>query len=148
MPLNIGKAQIRGWETGIKFSFFRERFYANIFSTWMKETDETAASATKGKRLIYSPDYKFDFIWGININNLSSSFNYRFVDKRYTTTENTKSLPDYHLLNGNLSYKIQFDKITVDTKIQVLNIFDKSIFLNDGFPMPGREYRFSLGLNY
>jgi len=148
MPQNIGKAQIRGLETCIKFSICQDRFYANFFHTYMRATDETDQAANQGKRLIYRPDSKFDLIWGMKLKHLSTSINYRRVSKRFTTIDNLKSLPAYQLLNSSISYFVSVYNFNMETKFQLLNIFDESIYLNDGFPMPGREFRFSLGFNY
>lgn len=147
-PLNIGKARIQGVETGIKFNQPEDLFSLNIFHTWMKATDETPKSLKKGKRLIYRPDSKLDIAGGIKIGQLNLNLNYRIVSKRYTSTDNEQTLPNYQLLNGNIGYRLMLAGFSVDTKLDVLNILDKSVYLNDGFPMPGREVRFTMGLNY
>lgn len=148
MPLNIGDARIRGIETGARFSLPQDLFYVNVFYTWMKATDETANSLTEGKRLIYRPDNKLDIKTGIKIKGISLNINYRIVSKRYTSTDNSQELPNYQLLNGNIGYTLSILGFDVETKFQALNILDKSVYLNDGFPMPGREIRFTLGLDY
>jgi vitamin B12 transporter len=147
-PLNIGNARIRGIETGVKFIQAQDLFSLSVFHTWMKATDETANSLSKGKRLIYRPDSKLDLFGGIKIGHINLNLNYRIVSKRYTATDNEQSLPNYQLLRGNIAYKLKIAGFSVDSKLDVLNILDKSIYLNDGFPLPGREVRFTLGLNY
>jgi vitamin B12 transporter len=147
-PLNIGNAKIRGIETGIKFNQAQDLYSLSIFHTWMKATDETANSLSKGKRLIYRPDSKLDFAGGIMIGQINLNLNYRIVSKRYTSTDNKQTLPNYQLLNGNIGYRLKINGFSIDTKLDVLNMLDKSVYLNDGFPMPGREIRFTLGLNY
>ncbi len=147
-PLNIGNAKIQGLETGIKFNQTEDRFSLSIFHTWMKATDETPNSLTEGKRLIYRPDSKLDIAGGIKIGQLNLNLNYRVVSKRYTSTDNAQTLPNYHLFNGNVGYGLKIAGFSIKTKLDVLNILDKSVYLNDGFPMPGREVRFTMGLSY
>ncbi|HEX9970975.1 MAG TPA: TonB-dependent receptor [bacterium] len=148
MPLNIGEANISGIEAGLKFRLPQEIAYLEIFHTWMKASDGTANSTTKGKRLIYRPDNKLDIQIGSAIQNFSINFNYRLVSKRYIAADNSSSLSGYSLLNGNVSYSLPIAGFSFDAKLQVLNILDKSIYIYDGYPLPGREVRLNLGIGY
>ena len=148
MPLNIGKANISGIETGVKFRLPNEIAYLEVFHTWMKATDETPNSPTKGKRLIYRPNSKLDVQIGSTVKQFSINLNYRLVSKRYILSDNSNSLSDYNLLNGNVSYSLPIAGFVFDAKLQVLNMLDKSIYVYDGYPLPGREIRLNLGVNY
>ncbi|MCI0494329.1 TonB-dependent receptor [candidate division KSB1 bacterium] len=148
MPLNIGKAKIAGIETGAKFRLPNDITYLEVFHTWLKATDETPNSATEGKRLIYRPTSKLDLQIGSAIKRFSINLNYRLVSNRYILADNSSSLSDYNLFNGNISYSIPMAGFVMDAKLQVLNLFDKSIYIYDGYPLPGREMRFSVGINY
>lgn len=148
MPLNIGKAQISGIETGMKFRLPNDIAYLEVFHTWLKATDETPNSPTKGKRLIYRPNSKLDIQFGSTLKRFSFNLNYQLVSERYILADNSSSLSDYNLLNGNVSYSLPIAELALDAKIQVLNILDKSIYIYDGYPLPGREIRFSLGVVY
>lgn len=148
MPLNIGKANISGIETGIKFRLPKEIAYLEIFHTWMKATDQTPQSATKGKRLIYRPNSKLDIQVGSTVKRFSINLNYQVVSKRYISGDNSQSLSDYRLLNGNIGFTFPFSGFTFDTRLQILNLLNKSIYIYDGYPLPGREFRISLGISY
>ena len=114
----------------------------------MKATDETTNASTQGNQLIYRPDSKLDIKSGIKIWGISLNLNYQIVGKCYTSTDNSQKLPNYQLFSGNIGYTLNILGFDVETKLHALNILDKSVYLNDGFPMPGREIRFTLGLNY
>jgi len=149
MPLNIGKAHISGIETGVKFRLPNEIAYLDIFHTWLKATDETPNSSTKGKRLIYRPNNKLDIQIGSAMKRFSINLNYLLVSKRYIFADNSSSLSDYNLLNGNVGYSLpMMAGFVLEAKLQILNLLDKSIYIYDGYPLPGREIRFSLGVNY
>ncbi len=148
MPFNIGKAHISGIETGVKFHLPNDITYLEIFHTWLKATDETPNSVTKGKRLIYRPDSKLDIQIGSSMNRFSINLNYRLVSKRYILADNSGSLSNYNLLNGNISYRLPIAGFQFDAKLHILNILDKSIYIYDGYPLPGREIRVGLGVNY
>ena len=148
MPLNIGRAKTSGIETGVQFRLPAEIAYLEIFHTWMKATDETPRSATEGKRLVYRPGSKLDVQLGSKIKQFSINFNYRRVSKRYILGDNSVSLPEYDLLNGNASFSLPLANFVVAARIQVLNLLDKSIYAYDGYPLPGREVRIGLGVTY
>jgi outer membrane cobalamin receptor len=148
MPLNIGEATISGFEAGVKIRLPRELAYLEIFHTWMQATDETPNSATNGKRLIYRPDNKLDLQIGSTVQNFSINLNYRLVSKRYIAADNSSSLPGYQLLNGNINYALPLAGFVFDVKLEVLNILDRSVYVYDGYPMPGREFRLNLGVSY
>ncbi len=147
-PTNVGEANITGIESGFKVRIPGDWAYINIFYTKMKATDETDNSLSKGKRLIYRPDDKWDFLIGTHIGILNLNLNYRIASRSYTDADNSKSLDGYQTLNANVSSTLNISGLSVDLKLQGINLTDEMIFLNDGYPLPGREFRFSVGINY
>ena len=107
-PQNVGKAKIAGLESGVKINLPNNMAYLNIFYTKMRATDETPGSATKGNRLIYRPDNKLDISTGLKLFGIKLNLNYRIVSKSFVTSDNSKQLPKYELLNGNLGYDFSF----------------------------------------
>jgi len=69
---------------------------------------------------------------------------YRIVDNRYTTSDNTKMLPKYSVLNAHVSSSVGLAGIVIEIRLEILNAFDKSIWTYEGYPMPGRQFRLSL----
>ncbi len=147
-PVNLGKAKIEGFENAFVFHMPNDIVSLKIAHTCMKAVDETDNSENKGNRLIYRPDQKVDFTFGLNFGVFMTNLNYRFIGKRFTDAANKNSLDRYYLLNGNIIVKISFKYITINSKIQVMNILNDSIDILDGYPLPGREYRFTVGLEY
>ena len=70
------------------------------------------------------------------------------VDKRYSTADNSDKLPEYQVLSGNIGLSFMLYRLKFVTRIQGLNILNKSISIIDGYPTPGREFRFSLEVIY
>lgn len=147
-PTNIGKAKIAGVETGVKFRAPSEKLYANVYYTKMKATNETDGSLNKGQRLIYRPDDKWDFMVGTKLGPMSANLNYRVVSKSYINADNSSSLDGYSLVNANIGTTLKITSIMLNLRLQVLNLTDELVFLNDGYPLPGREYRFTVGVDY
>ncbi len=147
-PMNIGKANINGIETGLKIGLPANIIHLDIFYTWMNATDQTPNSVNRGKRLIYRPDNKLDILIGSKFAFFSANLNYSRVSKRYISTDNSQALSNYRLLNGNIGFIFPFAGFTFDTRLQILNMLNKSVYLYDGYPLPGREFRVSLGIRY
>ncbi len=148
MPLNVGRANIKGIEAGIKYRLPQNIAYLEVFHTWLKAIDETPDGASNGKRLTYRPNSKLDISIGSNFKGLALNLNYRLVSKRYTLADNTQSLPEYNLLDGNIGYSLPIGGFAFDARLLVSNMLDKSLYLVDGYPSPGREFRLSLGISY
>ncbi|MDW7679370.1 MAG: TonB-dependent receptor [bacterium] len=145
-PLNTSAALISGVESGVKYSLPGNIADVKIFHTWMKATDETNRSSDKGNWLIYRPEHKLDILTGVRLGGFSTNLNLRLVGKRYIAADNSNSLPKYHLLNGNLSYHFDLASVGSSITLQALNLLNKSVYLNDGYPLPGREFRLTIGV--
>ncbi len=147
-PSNVGTAKIRGIESGLRFRLPSEAAYIHINYTSMKAIDETDGSENKGKRLIYRPDNKWDVLVGTKLGSFYANIDYRIVSQSYTTADNSASLNGYQILNGNIGTTMGISGLKVDVKLQGLNLANKHLFIADGYPLPGREFRFTVGIEY
>jgi outer membrane receptor for ferrienterochelin and colicins len=147
-PQNIGKATVAGLESTFTFRSPNNRFFFKIIHSWMKAKNNAPDSPDTGKQLIYRPDSKTDILTGFSIAPLRLNLNYRIISKRFTLSDNSSSIPGYSLLNGNVNLSCVLFGIAFDATLQMRNLLDKSISILEGYPIPGREIRFSLGFNY
>ena len=147
-PRNLGKALIKGVENHFTLRLPGNKTYIKIGHTFMKATDEAVDSPNQGNRLIYRPDSKLDISTGLNTGPISINLNYRIVGKRFTNPDNSGKLPEYQIFNGNIGSSFSIGKIRLNVKFQALNLLNKSVYLLDGYPLPGREYRVSAGFEY
>ncbi|MBN2030518.1 TonB-dependent receptor [bacterium] len=147
-PTNVGIAKIRGIESEIQFRLPSEMAYIHINYTRMKATNETKGSGNKGKWLIYRPENKWDILVGTKLGPFYGNLNYRVVSKSYTTADNLTSLDGYQILDGNIGTAIAISGLKIGVRLQGLNLMNKMIFLTDGYPLPGREFRFTVGIEY
>ena len=147
-PKNVGRTRISGLESGWTFRFPDNRAYLQMSHTWMQAVDKTLSSPDEEKRLIYRPDHKFDVSAGLTLGRFDANLNYRIVGKRYTSADNTTSLPAYKLLNGNINYVFVLSELTIRTKVQVQNLLNGSVYILEGYPIPGREFRLSVNIEY
>jgi outer membrane cobalamin receptor len=147
-PRNIGTANIKGLENRCTFRLPNNRFYFEFVNTWMEAKDNTPGSLYKDNRLVYRPDNKYDINIGFYIKSLKFNFNFRSVGKRYTNPENTESLKSYKMINCNIRHSFAVWNVNIDTKLSIQNLLDSSIYILRGYPIPGREIRFSFGIQY
>ncbi|MBN2104059.1 TonB-dependent receptor [bacterium] len=147
-PVNIGRAEISGIESGLNFRLPSEIAYVNIYYTKMKALDKTDGSGNRGNRLIYRPDNKWDILLGAKLGPVGTSLNYRIVGKSYTTADNSKHLDGYRILDANIRTSLSISGFSFHMRLQGLNLTDRKIFINDGYPLPGRAYRITMGIDY
>jgi vitamin B12 transporter len=143
-PRNIGRAMISGIENEWSLKLPADRAYVTVAPTWMASRDMTAAG---GRELVYRPGYKLDISAGFKIGPFRLNGDYQAVDRRFTRADHSKSLDSYDLLGGNVQWNGEWLGFKLRTKFQVINLLDKNIFLIEGYPVPGREWRVTLGFD-
>jgi outer membrane cobalamin receptor len=114
----------------------------------MKAIDETTDSPNKGRRLIYRPERKLDIMAGFNRNMISANLHYQIVGKQFTNADNSRQRDDYQILNGNIGFHFTWSGFQCKIKAEAFNLLNREITILEGYPLPGREFRFSIGLQY
>lgn len=71
-----------------------------------------------------------------------------FVGFRYTTEDNLNFLPSYMTVNCNVRARVAISPVRCVVRFDVNNLFDKEYQTIVSYPMPGRSYKFTLGLEY
>jgi outer membrane cobalamin receptor len=145
-PQNIGRTNISGFEIGSNFWFLNNLFNFSMGHTYLLAKNKTANNGENF--ILYRPKTKFDLSGGFNFKQLYLNINYGYVGKRFTQSDNSTSLPAYSLVNGSVRFLFNFAGVKLNTKFQILNLFDKSIYAIQGYPLPGRQFRISLGVEY
>ena len=125
------------------------RVDAGITFTSSKKTSERyPGDPSFGKFLPYLPLqiiklgllFEYDFI-GINLF-------YSNTGKRYSDFENSNEMESFHLLNGNLLFNVKIWEVRSAIKFEVNNIFNSDYQIISGYPMPLRNFLFTLYINY
>lgn len=73
---------------------------------------------------------------------------FRHYDKRYSDFENKRPLNPYNILDGNLSAKFSVSDLLTELKIEINNITNTNYQVISGYPMPLRNFKFILSINY
>jgi outer membrane cobalamin receptor len=71
-----------------------------------------------------------------------------YTSKRFISENESEWLPDYWLTDFNLSTVIPFDQIRLNVRTEVSNVFDRDYQVLLGYPMPGRTFRLTVGVDY
>jgi len=115
-----------------------------VSPTWMTSSDQTAAG---NRSLVYRPGVKVDVSAGAKIGRFRLNGDYQSVGRRFTRADNSKTLGSYELLGGNVQWNGPVLGFGIRLKMQVINLLDKNICLIEGYPIPGREWRFTVGFD-
>jgi outer membrane cobalamin receptor len=127
--------------------------YAYVSS--MKTSKESESDRDIGTQLVYVPFHTARVsaacsvpVGSMGIDRAEGFLMYQFVGVRYTTTDNTESLPAYSLLGAGVSIRFLTTPFALNGRIDVHNILEEEYQVLLGYPMPGRSVRFTLGIDY
>ncbi|MEJ2635354.1 MAG: TonB-dependent receptor [Calditrichia bacterium] len=147
MPENVAKGFTRGVESKMSWSGFNGALNAQIGYTFMKSTDDGDDPATAGNYLIYRPRHKYDASLGFNYGMAAFNVYYHYVGKRFHDAANTIELDPYSLINLNLGINPRVMGVRWLLRFEVNNLANKDIQISKGSPVPGREFRVTLGID-
>jgi vitamin B12 transporter len=150
-PVNIGEATSTGLEGRYQGDFLEKKVGLTLSYTLAdarKANRDSATDPSYDKQLPYVPANVATLNLAFRFEPVVLSVTYTFVGRRYTTTDNSEWLSPYHLTNANVVVTIPVSSRRVFAKAEVNNIFDKDYEVFQYYPMPGRNFRFTLGLEY
>jgi len=99
-----------------------------------------------GKQLIYIPEHKGNTALQANYKNTFVKVNYQWIGERFTTTDNTESLPAYNLLDISIGKSFKFKQHIFQVELGANNFLDVEYQAIEWRPMPNRNY--FVQLNY
>lgn len=160
-PLNIQKVSSEGIDASLRSEFRLNRYLlANVginysFGSAIKKSEDFAGDPSYGKQLIYLPK---EMVKGSIMMNylttskllkyVSFSLFYNFSTRRYTNFENTQFVPRYDVLDGNIGAGFKFSGFETGLRLIVNNILNEDYTVLPGYPMPLRNYKIEINLNY
>lgn len=152
-PVNLQKVWARGFESkaGIIFKARTveaglNTFYSYTLSTIIRTSD--ALQASIDKQLIYVPQHNLNTSLNFKWKNISFSYIQTYTGKRFTTSDNSSSLPAFSIGNAVLNYYLKFNKIGIGFGFRVNNIWGAAYQTLAYRPMPGRNFNISLSFKF
>ena len=79
---------------------------------------------------------------------VGGTFTNSYVGYRYYTEDNIGFLPSYQVAAMNIRARLSFPPITGLVKCEISNLFDEDYQVIIGYPMPGRSFRVTVGVEY
>lgn len=145
-PMNLDKSKTSGLETFVKTKFFGDIIGLELNHTYMDARDKSGKK-NDDKILIYRPYHKADVNTSFTLDKFSVNLNYQYMSERFVNTDNTKRLSDVSIWNMNFGYSPNLFGLKWSARFDINNLFDKNYRQSDGYPMPGRQFRVTLGMN-
>ncbi|MEO8447105.1 MAG: TonB-dependent receptor [bacterium] len=118
------------------------------FTTSLKKNEAYIGDPTYDKQIFYIPQNLAKINVGLTYKTTGVNLFYNYTGKRFTDFENKNSLPGVNLLEGNIYQDMKIWKLNTHVKFEVNNIFNEDYQMISGYPMPLRNYKVSVGIEY
>ena len=121
----------------------------------MKKSKDSPDDESYNKQLLYLPqEYAKSSAnlsyepGGSLVKLISLNVFYTFNGKRYIDAENTRFIPYYELLDGNINLTLNLFKTETSIKFAVNNMGNEDYQVMYGYPMALRNYKLQNGIKY
>lgn len=151
---NIGEVQTKGVELQLdQHSEITKDLSVNLSAnyTYQQALDVSDKSSTTYKQQIpYIPLETFSGMASIHYHAFTLNYTLLFNGFRYISAENTweNMLPGWWVSDVGLSWERKTKKLNYLIKAEAINLFDQQYVVIKSFPMPGRSFALTLGLNF
>ncbi len=146
-PENVYEAKLSGWETSLSFYLVEDIFSINCNYTYLEALNLSPDVNRHGKMLVYRPrntvKASAKFHWDI----YTLIYRYSYVSRSYVNPANTVYLNPYDVSDLTISIMPEFDGMDFTISFQVKNIVDHRFQIVEHQPIPGREFRVTLGVS-
>ncbi len=147
MPLNVDKARNQGVEVSLVLEPVRNWLSVNLNYTYLDARNLSDEPNVKNKRLVYRPRESLNLSLVSNWRNITVKYDYQYVGRRYTNPANTIYLDVYAMSDITISISHQYRRWNPQLSVQMKNIFDERHEIIRYQPIPGREYRLTIGIS-
>ncbi len=146
-PFNTD-AEISGMEYYIEMQTPNEFINFNFGYTVLQPINKSRQRTTHNKILPYRPKKSVKTGIQLRFKSWQGNFYYRFSGSRFVTEANTIKMPEYQVFDCFLSQKISFRSVKILLKFSIFNVANKRFAILEGMPLPPREYRLGVNINY
>ncbi|MHB8207545.1 TonB-dependent receptor [Mucilaginibacter sp.] len=147
--VNLGKVDIRGLDVVLKSQF--KPFYNWKATLTANYTYQNAIDITDPtdsyylEQIPYTPKNTLALNGGVMYKQFGVYYNQILASHRYYESDNAPQyyLPGYSVSDASAAYNFKLNSIPVLASIEVNNLYNKNYAIVNGFPMPGRSFRFT-----
>ena len=151
-PENVSKVWARGLENDLSVSFPIHKMLikataAYTYTRSTKENEDYAGDPAYLKQLIYVPAHKGMASITMMYKGFTFYYAQSYSGRRYTQTDNSKSVAQYTTGNISISKKFFIHRQSIDIALQANNIWNTTYQVMEYYPMPLRNYQINIHLN-
>lgn len=144
-PFNTD-AEITGQEYSMELCS-PEEFVTVLFSySHLKPINKSNRRTTHNKILPYKPQDSFKANINLKFDPWQGGIHYRNVGRRFVTESNTIEMPQYKVLDTDVSWSFRVSSAELKCKFSVFNITDERHEILEDMPLPPREWRLGLSI--
>jgi len=146
-PQNFAREETRGREDRFRARIFDaiELSWSNTTMTPIHRSDDRAIDSLW---IPYKPGYSQRVGFKVMQFGVTAGLNGTMVGERYTLPANTKWTAAYELWDAFIEYTKEIGPIDAALRIEIQNAMDEDYEILNGFPMPGRSWRFGIDIKY
>lgn len=156
MPLNLKKVWSRGFETQLNVSkqVGRVQLKGSGLYTFTKSTNEDVYENGNpneiGKQLLLTPIHEGSVTIEGEYHNFILRIVNAYTGKQFNDTDNSRSgiVEDYLITNLWLSKTIQRSQLRLTLTAEINNAFNVEYVGRPGYPLPGRNFKAAIQLNF
>ena len=151
-PENISQVWARGLENDLSVSFPIRKLLvkataAYTYTRSTKENEDYAGDPAYLKQLINIPRHKGLASVTMKYKGFTLYYTQNYLGRRYTQTDNSRSVAQYALGNCSISKKFNLLHQSIDVAFQANNIWNTAYQVMEYYPMPLRNYQINIHLN-
>lgn len=147
-PQNVDRSRTQGVETTLSLNPIPRIVTASINHTYLHATNLSDERTVKGKYLVYRPRHTVNASVDITYGMATLTYQFNYTTRRYVKPSNTIWLDPYEVSDVVLSIRQRIHNLRPKVSLQVKNMFDEEYQLIRHHPVPGREYRLTLGIDF
>ncbi len=150
---NVKNVNTSGIESSASFDYKQRDFTSSLKISYTFTNAKTTGSEilndeSLGRQLIYVPVHQLNTYLRVVYKDIFTDWKSGFTGKRFTTTDNSSSLPGYFLNSFSTGYMLQSKTNLLSLGITVDNLFNASYQAIAYYPQPGRSYLIKLLIQF
>jgi len=151
--MNLGEVDIKGLETNANLRLQLPKkilLDLSVNYTFQKAIDITPDGTTYRDQIPYTPMHSGTLTSSINWDDWQMNYSFIYTGERYSQKANipVNYVKPWYTSDLALNWEGEFLKLPIKVGMEVNNIFNQYYDVVLNFPMPGRNYRFNLSLNF
>jgi vitamin B12 transporter len=120
--------------------------YTYCHSTY--EKPGSVMDQSPGKQLMYVPLNMFNGTLSLDFYKFKIGYNFTYLDKRYTSSDNQYFMPGYSLSNIIFGKTIDLKNFVLSLQVKINNLFNIDYQSVKNWPMPGRNYSLTVRFEF